>query len=143
MSTKSKRTGPIPFVLDTETTFKWPVTVLVPSATNVGQKVKMKFEAEFVHVSQERRLELMTEHREAMKEIATSSPEEQMEGLFSIAQRVLDEVFVGATGILNRDRQPVEFSDETKKALIQHQMVYPAIFEAYNSAIRQQEPRGN
>lgn len=138
-----KQTQITPFVFDTDSTFQWPVTVPVPSDTNIGQKVSTRFIAEFRHVSQERRMELLAEHRDAMKQLQDAPAEEQIEGLFNLSQRVLDEVFVGFKGIVDRDRNAVAFSPEAKQGLITHQMVWPRIFKAYNEAIGQQDSRGN
>lgn len=143
MSSKTKKQGPANFVLDTESTFRWPVVVPVPSASNPGQKQQSRFIAEFVHISQERRLELLAEHREEMKRYQDLPAEEQIEGLFNLSQRVLNEVLVGFAGIVDRDQKPVEFNDETKLSVITHQMVWPRIFKAYNEAIGQQDSRGN
>lgn len=138
-----KQTQVSPFVFDTDSTFQWPVTVPVPSDSNPGQKLNTRFIAEFRHVSQERRIELLAEHREEMKQLQAAPAEEQIEGLYSLSQRVLDEVLVGFKGIVDRDRNPVPFSADAKQRLITHQMVWPRIFKAYNEAIGQQDSRGN
>lgn len=143
-----------PFVLDIDATFQWPVTVHVPSS-NVGKKLTTRFIAEFRHVSQERRLEILSEHREEIKRLQKSisadsaeaqpeqDAEDQIQGLFNLSQRVLDEVLVGFQGIIDRDKRPIEFSPEVKQSLITHQMVWPRIFKAYNEAIGTQDSRGN
>lgn len=141
MSTKKPQNTP--FVFDIDATFQWPVVIPVPSSSNVGQKVTTRFIAEFKHVSQERRLEILSEHREEMKRYADAPADEQIEGLFNLSQRVLNEVFVGFKGIVDRDQVAVPFTPETKEGLITHQMVWPRIFKAYNEAIGQQDSRGN
>jgi hypothetical protein len=139
----SKKTEDTMFVFDTDATFEWPVVVPVPSSTNVGQKVKTKFFVEFKHVDQERRLEILREHREEMQRYKDAPEDEQIEGLFNLSQRVLEEVVVGFRGVVNRDRVQIPFSPEAKKGLITHQMVWPRIFKAYNEAIGTQDSRGN
>ncbi len=138
-----KTTQNTPFVFDTDATFQWPVVIPVPSSSNPGQKITTRFIAEFRHVSQERRLELLGEHREEMKRYQDAPADEQIEGLFNLSQRVLDEVLVGFSGIVDRDRNPVAFTPESKQGVITHQMVWPRVFKAYNEAIGTQDSRGN
>lgn len=140
---KTTRAAVAPFVLDTDSTFRWPVHVRVPDPTNPGGKLKTRFVAEFKHVDQARRLELLREHREAIAETRDGDQDEQIEGLFSLSQRVLEEVLVGFVGVVDRGGNEVAFSPDAKRTLISHQMVWPAIYAAYNEAISQQDRRGN
>ncbi len=158
MTTKSKfnRTY-APFVLDTDSTFRWPVIVKVPDADKLGSKVKMQFEARFRHVSEERRMQILAEHRRALAKLrdttaagdededddASEGTPSEIEMAFGLSQKVLNEVLDRCEGIVSADRNPVEWGPEVKRALIVHQMVWPALYAAYMEAIAQQDAKGN
>lgn len=151
----SKKPAPAfsPFVLDLAATFRWPVVVRVPSDQEVGKKIKTKFIAGFRHVSEERRMEILREHRQALAAARTPAPADADEGqedqasdtelAFSLSQKVLAEVLDRCYEIEGPDRQLIEWSPEVKRVLITHQMVWPALYAAYMEAIAQQDPAGN
>lgn len=137
-----------PFVLDLAATFRWPVVVRVPSTQEVGKKIKTRFVASFRHVSEERRMAILAEHRQALQD--ARAPAEDSDGAasdvelaFSLSQKVLSEVLDRCDDIAGPDGQVVEWSPEVKRTLITHQMVWPALYAAYMEAIAQQDPAGN
>lgn len=142
-----------PFVLDLAATFRWPVVVRVPSDQDVGKKIKTKFIAEFKHVSEERRMEILKEHRQALAAARTPVPADADDGqddqesdtelAFSLSQKVLAEVLNRCYEIEGPDGQLIDWSPVVKRALITHQMVWPALYAAYMEAIAQQDPAGN
>lgn len=138
-----------PFMLDTEAVFPWPVVVKVPDPNRPGVKVPTKFIAVFKHVSEERRIEIIQEHRDHLRELQRSEEDQrsdddhQLGALFSLSQRVLDEVLVRCERIVDRERKPLEWTDAVKRALVTHQMVWPALFKSYQEAITQEDRKGN
>lgn len=148
MSAKKQTVTPTEFVLDLDGTFQWPVAVHVPSATQIGKKIKTEFTAEYKHVDMERRREILREYREATKaridnEAAGVESDDSTELLFTVSQRVLDEVLVGFSRVRDRNKEPVPFTPENKMAMIHHQMVYPSLMRSYTEAISGQDSRGN
>lgn len=145
-----------PFVLDTGATFAWPVIVRVPSDEEVGTKAKTKFVAHFRHVSEERRMEILNEHRAtlvrqqaALKREAANEdgdeeePKSDIELAFSLSQKVLDEVLDRCDDIVGPHRQALAWTPQVKRALLVHQMVWPALYASYMEAISQQDATGN
>lgn len=138
-----------PFVFDLSARFQWPVVVRVPSTEHVGKKVKTRFTASFCHVSEERRMAILAEHRQALQtarqpaEDETGEDRSDVELAFSLSQKVLAEVLDRCDDIVGPDGQQIPWSPELKRALITHQMVWPALYAAYMEAIAQQDPAGN
>lgn len=146
--TNAKNTTTGPFVLNNEATYPWTVYVFVPSAN--GGKNKLKFKAEFKHLTAARRLEVLNTFRDNLKARAgledsqsEDAPEVTVKDVASFEELLLDEVLLGFSGIVDASGQDVPFNEDTKAALISNSWARDALLHAYQQSLVGRSDLGN
>lgn len=138
------------FVLDNSYEFDWPVKAQVPIA---GKHKTFGFTARFRHVEPERRLEILEEHRrramarnERLLDVSgdlDDDAEAAEDDNPTFEQDLLTEVLVGFSGILDKDKNPVEFNDDSRDALLRNDFARNALLKAYMAALNGRAPEKN
>lgn len=138
------------FLLNNDATYPWNVHVYTPSPTG-GAKVKSKFKAEFKHVSPERRLEILQEFREQVRKreelqargVQNDDDVEVLSNVLTFESMLLDEVLISFSGIVDKDRNELPCSADTKAALIANSWARDATLYAYNLSLQGRSAEGN
>lgn len=103
------------FRFNKNSTFHWPVVLMVPSSKGAGKYDKQTFEAEFKYLSQER-----------IDEIIKSARSDEIND-----NQVLDEVMMGWKGVQEDDGSELEFSPSNLEMVLQIPGMRSAIVSAF------------
>lgn len=136
------------FVLNNEATYPWTIYVHVPGSNG---KHKVKFKAEFRHVTPERRLEILQEFREALRqrESAAQGSDAQdddvsvLKDALSYERMLLDEVLIGFSGIIDMNKAEIPFNDDTKAMLLSNSWARDALLAGYHTSLQGRSAEGN
>lgn len=154
MSTKPARNISIgDFILNNEAVFAWTVYVYVPNSAGTG-KTKLKFGVDFMHVTPERRLELLQEFRDKAEERKRledipdgEKSQEDIEAIrqvLSFERMLLEETVVRFTkGIRDPQGTDVSAAEETRAKMFSNSWARDALLHAYQLALQGRSAEGN
>lgn len=136
------------FVLNNEAVYPWTIYVYVP--TTNGGKQKVKFKAEFKHLTAERRLQVLEEFKANLQARTVVGDTPQTEDavdahkeITSFEELLLGEVLLGFSGIVDVNKQDLPFNDETKTALISNSWARDALLYGYQQSLVGRSDLGN
>ena len=139
------------FVLDNESEYSWFVKFYVPSGRG-GQSL-VKFKAIFRHLSEQRRQEILEEHRDFLRNRQTILDEadyadddenvDTARELLTFEEQVLRESLVGFSGIKDKDRNEVAFNEESLDMAMQNSWFRSATFSAFMQSLGTRKVSGN
>lgn len=107
------------FVLQSEGTYWWPVSIETPSSTGAGKYRRETFELEFLRLPQSRVEEIMAGEYELRCAMARNDFDE-IKKLIGVARQHASEIVVGWRGILEKDGgEEIPFSITALEKLLQ------------------------
>lgn len=112
------------FVFKKACEFKWPVRIQVPEERRVVTK---EVTGVFTTVPPERVQQIV---REAINDFSDAG--RGADGQANADLRLMREVLAGWEGVVDEDKQPIEFTDEAREALMAVPYIRAAFVEAYN-----------
>lgn len=154
MSTKPTRNVAIgDFILNNEARFAWTVYVFVPNAAGTG-KTKLKFGVEFIHVTPERRLELLqnfrdkAEERKRLEEIPDAEKSDQdveaIRQVLSFELMLLEETVASFTkGIRDTQGKDISAEEGTREKMFANAWARDALLYSYQQALQGRSAEGN
>lgn len=154
MSSKPARNISIgDFILNNEAVFAWTVYVYVPNKAGTG-KTKLKFGVEFMHVTPERRLELLQEFRDKAEERKrledipdVEKSQEDIEAIrqvLSFERMLLEETVVRFTnGIRDKQDKDVSADEDTRAKMFSNSWARDALLYSYQKALEGRSAEGN
>lgn len=138
------------FVLDNDAVFPWTISVYMPNPNKPGEKQRYKLPVEFRHISPERRIEILEEWRDHELERASigDSPKNDEEvqvlkDVQSFERAMLSEAVVRFPGVLDKDKQPLPDTEETKQAVLSNAWAISAALPAYRQFLDGHSAQGN
>lgn len=141
------------FVLNNDAVYPWMVYAWVPKPDGSG-KVKTKFQVEFKHASPERRLELLDEFRDRLRqrealesqnlgELSDDEANIMRDGV-SFEQTLLNDVVVRfLKHVVDRDGNDISQNEGTKEAMLRNAWARDALLAAYQISLQGRNPEGN
>lgn len=136
------------FVLNNEALYPWTIYVHVPGAR--GGKEKLKFKAEFRHLSSERRLQVLENFKNNLKArtAVNDAPQSEdavdtLKDVASFEDMILDEALQGFSGIVDAQGDALPYNEETKKQLISNSWARDALLFGYQQSLVGRSDLGN
>ena len=140
------------FVLNNEAEYDWTVYPHVPG--DKGKRQKLRIGARFKHVTAERRIEIMEEFREKLKQRAQSKTADGIDindeddidvvkSALSFEGLLLEEVLISFKHVRDKDGNEVESTQETKAQLISNSWARSALSAGYMQSLQSRDDSGN
>lgn len=114
------------FVLKQSATYKWPVTLVIP--TDGGRREKHTFDGEFRRLPQARINEIRRLGR--LQELGRLEPEDEIQD-----QDGAKEILAGWSGVVDDDGKEIPFSDAALNQLLEIPTVAAQIIRAWGESI--------
>lgn len=114
------------FVLKQSATYKWPVSLIIP--TDGGRREKHTFDGEFKRLPQTRVNELVTQLQ--LQQRPDIDPDQILP-----AQDAAREILVGWSGIQDESGEEIPFSETALNQLLEMQMVAAQIILAWFNSL--------
>lgn len=133
------------FVLNNEAEYDWNVYPHAPDGR--GGRKKFKIKCRFRHITRDRRVEVLQEHRErveALRQAKGSDDELDLQkGVNSFEVELLREALVSFSGVVDAQGAPVPCTDETKDLLLANDWARSALLDGYIKSLSGRDDTGN
>lgn len=138
------------FFVDNDAVFPWTIPVFMPDPKKPGEKLRYKLPVEFRHVSPERRLEILADWRERELERmrigdtpADDDEVQVLKDIVSFERCLLNEAVVRFPGVLDKNKEVLPDTDETKQLVLSNAWAVSAALPSYKQFLIGHSAEGN